>query len=514
MNREFLRELVRRKVPSLVGLYLAAGWGLLEFTDWATGRFELPVSLQDGVVVTWAVLLPLVTGMAWRWGAGGASSSARSPSPTNPVAQPASPSVAVLPFVNISGNPEDDYLSDGLSEEVINALVKVPDLRVTSRTSTFTYKGSSKDIRDIGRELNVGSVLEGSLRRSGNRIRITTQLVSVADGYHLWSDRFDREMEDVFAIEDQIAEQVARALRVVLKGQVWETRPRLRPSDIRAYEFYLRGQQFLLHPRAKSLGFAREMFDKALDVDPEYAPAWAGTAEAAALIHMYYPARKEELDDADRASRKALKLAPTLAEAHSARGLTLFLLKRPEDAEREFQEAIALDPFLFQARYFHGRACFQDGRLEEAAAEFQMAAEIREDYQAAFLAAQSSEALGRREEARTRLTEALQVVEKHMELNPDDPRAATMRAVSLCRLGRPDEGLRWAEKALEIDPDDAGVLYNVACLYSLEGKVDDAIRCLEETFERGFQNKDWFENDPDLNPLRGNPRFQSLIARI
>ena len=505
MNREFVREIARRRVPSIVGLYLAAGWGLLEFTDWATTRFDLPVSLQDWVVISWAVLLPLV---AWKWGAPNPSLPSNSSGSSKPR------SVAVLPFLNMSGNPEDDYLGDGLSEEVINALAKVPDLQVASRTSTFTYKETSKDIRSIGRELNVGSVLEGSLQRSGNRIRVTTQLVSVEDGFHLWSERFDSEMEDVFEIEDQIAEQVARALRVVLKDQAWEGRRRPHPSDIRAYEYYLRGQQFLLHPRAKSLGFAAEMFDRAIEVDPEYAPAWAGAAEAAALTHMYYPTREEKLEDADRTSQEALRLAPTFAEAHAARGLTLFLMGRSEEAEESFQKAIKLDPLLFQARYFHGRACFQDGRMEEAASEFQEANKIREDYQAAFLAAQSLEALGLTEEAHVSLKEALRVVEKHMELNPDDPRAATMRAVSLCRLGRPEEGLRWAEKALTIDPEDAGVLYNVACLYSLERKVEEAIQCLEEAFDRGFLNKEWFENDPDLEPLRDDLRFRSLMERI
>jgi adenylate cyclase len=509
MNREFLRELMGRKVPSVVGLYLATGWGLLEFTDWATGRFDLPESLETGLVVVWVVFFPLVAVLAWKWGKAGSS-----PLLSSPVGQSGSRSVAVLPFVNLSGIPGDDYLGDGLSEEVIGALVKVPDLQVASRTSTFTYKGSPKDIRTIGRELNVASVLEGSVQRSGGRIRVTTQLVSVADGYHLWSERFDREMEDVFAIEDQIAEQVARALHAVLQGQTWEGRTRLRPSDIRAYEYYLRGQQFLLQSRAKSLGYAREMFDRAIQVDPEYAPAWAGAAEASALIHMFYPTRREELGDAERASEEALKLAPELPEAHAARGLTLFLMRRSEEAEHAFDEALRLDPDLFQARYFHGRACFQDGRMEEAASEFQEAARIREDYQATFFAAQSLEAMGRVDEARSQLEEALQVVEKHMELNPDDPRAATMRAVALCRLGRPQEGLDWAEKALEIDPDDAGVRYNVACLYSLEGKVDEAIRCLEEAFEQGFRNKEWFEKDPDLEPLRADPRFQRLFERI
>lgn len=508
MRRDVFGEVLRRRVPQFVGLYLAAGWGLLEFTDWATARFGLSGFLEDGVVASWALLLPVVTSLAWRWGAPGATPFTRSllRSPVR--------SVAVLPFVNMSGDPENDYLSDGLSEEIINALAKVPDLRVASRTSAFTYKGTSKTVRAIGSELNVGSVLEGSLQRSENRIRVTTQLVDTTDGYHLWSERFDREMEDLFAIEDQIAENVARALRVILRNQKWEGVHREHPKDIRAYEYYLRGQQFLLHPRFKSLGYAKEMFDKAIEVDPHYAPAWAGAAEASALIRMYYPDRDQDLRDADRLSQKALELAPALAEAHAARGLSLFLLGRTEEAERAFQKSIELDPVLFQARYFHGRACFQDGRLEEAADEFQRASEIREDYQSAFLAAQSSEALGHADEARVRFTEALRVVEKHMELNPDDPRAATMRAVALCRLGQPGEGLRWAEKALAIDPNDAGVRYNVACLYSQEGNVEKAIGFLEEALQGGFQNKRWFENDPDLDPLRGHPRFRRLLGDL
>jgi adenylate cyclase len=498
-------------VPSVVGIYLAAGWGLLEFTDWATGRFGLTESLETALVVTWAVLLPLAVTLAWRWGKPSSPHSPASPAPAGP---PRNRSVAVLPFVNLSGRAEDEYLGDGLSEELINALANVPDLQVASRTSAFTYKGSSKDIRAIGGELNVSSVLEGSVQRSGNRIRVTTQLVNVADGYHLWSERFDREMEDVFAIEDEIAEQVARALHAILKSQAWQRRPRIQPSDIRAYEYYLRGQQFLLQSRAKSLRYAREMFARAIQVDPAYAPAWAGAAEAAALIHMFYPTLEEELEDAHETSGEALRLAPELAEAHAARGLTLFLMHRPEEAEQAFQEALRLDPDLYQARYFHGRACFQEGRLEEAAAEFQAAAMIREDYQAAFFAAQSLEALGRTEEARPLLVEALRVAEKHMELNPDDPRAATMRAVALCRLGRPEEGLHWGERALEIDPEDAGIFYNVACLYSLEGIPDKAIHCLEVALEKGFSNLEWFEKDPDLEPLREDPRFQELLERI
>jgi TolB-like protein/Flp pilus assembly protein TadD len=492
-----------------VGLYLAVGWGILEFTDWAITQWGIPDLLDNAVVLTWAVFLIPVILMAWRWGAPGATSFSRPP-----LSRAAPHSVAVLPFQNLSGNRDDDYLGDGISEEIINALAKVQGLQVAARTSALAFRGTARDIRSIGRELNVSAVLEGSVQRSGNRLRVTTQLVSVADGYHLWSERFDREMEDVFAIEDQISEQVARALKVILKDQKWQSPSRPSPADIRAYEYYLRGHQFLLHIRMKSFGYAREMFQRSLEIDPEYAPAWAGLGEALALTNMFYPDRSEELEEAKQATGEAVRLAPELAEAHAARGLTLFLSGKAEEAEEEFREAIELDPNLYQARYFRARALYQGGRLEEAVREFQEAARIREDYDASFFAAQALEALGSHEEARSQLTRALEAVEKHMELNPDDPRAATMRAVSLCRLGRPEEGLAWAERALDMDPNDPGVRYNVACLYSLEGQAEDALRCLEEALARGFSNKEWFEKDPDLDPIRSHPRFQTLMERI
>jgi len=283
-------------------------------------------------------------------------------------------------------------------------------------------------------------------------------------------------------------------------------------ADVRAYEYCIRGRQFIRQTRKASLEFACDLFSRAVAVDPRHALAHAGLAEAAALIAVYYPPDQSRVAQAERASAEALARGPDLAEAHASRGLALFLLKRGDEAARELERAIALDPTLFEPYYYYARVCFQEGRLEEAARLFREASRVREDYQAAFFAAQASEALGRREEALDRYREALGVVERHMDLNPDDPRAATMRAVALCRLGWRDEGLRWAERALSIDPRDAGVRYNVACLYALEGATDEALRALEEVVRAGFGNKEWFRRDPDLASLRDDPRFQALMA--
>ena len=285
-------------------------------------------------------------------------------------------------------------------------------------------------------------------------------------------------------------------------------------ANTRAREYYVRGREFLRQTRKTSLRFARDMFSRAIELEPGYARARAGLAEAIALMHMYYPPDESELEIADRESAHALRQRPDLAEAHAARGLSLFLLKRFEESRAQLQRAIELDALLFEAYYYAARACFQQGQLEDSLGFFRAATNVREDYQASFFVGQALEALGRADEAIGAYREALAVAERHMELNPDDPRAATMRAVSLCRVGQQTEGLHWAEQALALDPRDAGVRYNVACLYALEGALDKALACLDEVVRAGFGNRAWIEKDPDLASLRGHPRFQQLIAKM
>jgi len=421
-------------------------------------------------------------------------------------------SLAVLPFANPGGLPEDDALSEGITDEIIAALSRVEGLRVASRTSAFAFKDKSLDARSIAAQLHVSSLLEGSVRRAGRQLRVSVQLVGAREGYLLWGERYDRDLSDVFAIEDDIAQSVARALRVILR----EAGPAVRAptADLRAYEYYLRGRQYFRQSRRKSLEFAREMFQRATATDPQFALAWAGVADCCSLLQMYYPGTQTDLPLADAASARALELAPDLAEAHGARGFALWRLKRREEAKAELETAMRLDPAHFESRYFYARLQFQEGKLAEAAELFEAAARAREDYQARFFAAQSYAALGRKAEAEAGYRRALHVVQQHLELNPDDPRAATMCAVCLCRLGRRGEGVTWAERARSIDPDDAGVAYNVACLYALEGVTDKALEALEQALRAGFGDRSWIANDPDLAPLRDHPRYQELVGSL
>ncbi len=428
---------------------------------------------------------------------------------------PAVKSIAVLPFADMSPDKDQDYFCEGIAEEIINALTKIDALRVASRSSAFAFKGKNQDIRKVGELLSVGTLLEGSVRKAGPRIRITAQLINVTDGYHLWSERYDRDLEDVFAVQDEIAENIVRALRVVLTEDEKRAIEKPRTENVEAYEYYLRGRQFVHHLREKGLQFARRMFTRAIEIDPGYARAYAGIADCSSQLYRYFDASAANLEQADSASRKALELAPDLAEAHAARGLALTISGQHEEANREFETAIRLDPKLYEGYFHYGNGRFAEGKLEEAARLFEQASAVRpEDYQAPSLGAMCYAALGRPAEAEAGFRKTVRNAERHVEFNPEDARALYLGAIGWCRLGQREKGLEWGDRALALDPDDAAVLYNVACLNAVEGRVERAVDVLEQAVRNGFGHREWLEHDYDLDSLRGEPRFQALLQRM
>ena len=423
----------------------------------------------------------------------------------------AAKSVAVLPFTNMSADAENEYFTDGMAEEIINALTKIQSLRVTSRTSSFSFKGKNEDIGEIGKKLKVSTVLEGSVRKMGNRLRITAQLVNVADGSNLWSEKYDREIEDIFAIQDDISQAIVKALRVILTEGEKKQIEKARTENVQAYDYYLRGRQYFHQLRRKSLEYARQMFNKAIEIDRDYARAYAGVADSCSMLYTYFDAREFNLRQADIASHKALELEPELAEAHVARGLAVSLSKRFDEAEQEFETAMKLDPKLFEAPYWYGRALQSAGRFQEAVKMFERASTLRpEDYQAPGFLAQAYGSLGMTEERDAGLRRALKLMEDRLELNPDDARAANLAAAFLARLGDLSKAVEYADRSLAIDPEDPMLLYNVACTYVALKRVDDAMNCLERAVDKGFGHKEWIDHDPDLDPLRDNLRFQAL----
>jgi serine/threonine protein kinase/Tfp pilus assembly protein PilF len=444
-----------------------------------------------------------------------ASSSVTTPTDTQTLPQQtvsSAKSVAVLPFSNMSTDAENEYFADGMAEEIINALSKIQSLRVASRTVSFALKGKNEDLADVGRKLHVSTVLDGSVRRMGNRVRITAQLVNVADGYQLWSDRYDREMEDIFAIQDDISQAIVKALRVILSEDEKKAIEKARTVNVQAYEYYLRGRQFFHQLRRKSLEYARQMFNRAIEIDPEYALAHAGVADCCSMLYMYFDARELNLRQADLASRKALELEPELAEAHVARGLAVSLSKGYDEAEREFEAAMRLDPKLFEAPYFFGRARLSQGQPVEAAKLFERASSLRaEDFQSVQFLAQAYTSRGMDTDAQNSYRRAVQLIDERLELNPDDARALILGAGALASLGEQTKALDFVGRALAVDPDDPGILYNIACAYASLEKPEDAISALERAVDKGYAHKEWMENDPDLEPIRSLPRYQALL---
>jgi non-specific serine/threonine protein kinase len=426
------------------------------------------------------------------------------------------PSVAVLPFADMSPEKDQDYFCEGIAEELINGLGRIENLRVASRTSSFQFKGKASDVREIGKRLEVSTILEGSVRKAGSQLRVTAQLVNVEDGYRLWSDRYDREMKDIFAIQDEIAESIVAALELKLSPKERRALQNVATRDVEAYDYYLRGRKFFYQMNEKSFRFARQMYEKAIEIDSSYALAYAGLADACSFLYQYADSSESNLVDADEASRKALELDPDLAEAHASRGLSLSLGKNFDEAAVELEAAARLNPRLFEAYYFHARNCAQQGQHEKAAELFAKASEVRpEDYQCPAFVVQSLVGAGASPE---RIVEAakrsIEIIERHVELNPDDARALYLGATSQIRIGQRERGLEWGRRALAIDPGDPMILYNVACVFSQGGEVEQALRMLERAVEHGFGHKAWIENDSDFDPLRKDPRFGELLAKM
>jgi non-specific serine/threonine protein kinase len=424
-------------------------------------------------------------------------------------------SVAVLYFENMSESKEDAYFRDGMTEEIITEIAKIKELRVFPRTSVLSFKDKLATAPQIGRQLNALYVLEGSLRRAANRIRITARLVETRTGHAVWAERYDRNLEDVFAIQDEIAENIARALKVMLTEQEKAEIEKRPTSDVQAYDYYLRGMQFFHTFSRKGFEYARQMFERAIEIDSRYARAHAGLADCSSLLHWWWDASESNRRMSDEGSRKALDYDPDLAEAHVARGLSLTLQEQYEEAEEQFETAIRLDPTLFEAYYLYARACFVQKKLEKAVELYEKASAARpEDYQSVTLLASVYTGMGRNEEARSTFQKSVRAAEKHLELHPDDARALYLGANALCRLGESPRALEWAERALAMDSAEVSILYNVGCVYALVGKTDEALDCLEKALDNGFSQIEWIENDPDLDELRELDRFSALLKRL
>jgi TolB-like protein/Flp pilus assembly protein TadD len=420
------------------------------------------------------------------------------------------PSIAVLPFVDMSPEKDQDHFCEGMAEEIINSLARIGGVHVASRTASFQFKDEAVDIDVIGERLNVNTVLEGSVRKAGSQLRVTAQLIKVEDGYHLWSEGFDRDLKDVFRIQKEIAESVAKQLTLTpSEEQAIENKP---TENIEAYEFYLRGRRYFYQLGKQGWEQARESFSRAIELDPDYALAYAGLADCFSFLYMYAESSATNRLQAETNSRLALQLAPDVAQVHASRGLALSHSKQHENAEMAFKKAIELDPKQFDAYYFYGRDAFTQGDLEKAAGLFEQAAVVRpDDYQALALLAQVYRALGMEKERTEARRKTLEAIEKRLQNTPDDSRALCFGSLNLLEAGQTEKGRQWLTRAEESDPEDALNLYNVGCVYANIDEIEKAIDCLEQSVNKGMAQMDWIKHDTDLDNLREHPRFKALL---
>lgn len=431
---------------------------------------------------------------------------------TDPASASGKPSVAVLPFLNMSNDPEQEFFADGITEDIITDLSKVSALFVVGRNSVFTYKGKATKLQDAARELGVRFLIEGSVRKAGQRVRVTAQLIDGRDGGHLWAERYDRDLTDIFAVQDEITQAIVDQLKVKLLPVERQAIGEAPTRSVEAYTHCLRGRQ-LFHLGTKvSLSAARALFVRAIEFDPLYAQAHAGLADCDSRLRSKHGGTAP-IEQILATLDKALSINPHLAEAHAARGFALMVADRRVDAESSFKTALSLDPKCHEAHYHYADFCVTGGDFAGAARHYVRALELEpDDYLSPVLLLNVLRTLGRMEDAREYARLGIGRAENALKLHPEDSKPAQMVAAALATLGQREQAMEWLGRALAIDPDDNSARYNAACVYSQVGEIDRAIDLLEIYLGQvGPDLKRWFKNDSDLDPIRGHPRYGKLL---
>lgn len=423
------------------------------------------------------------------------------------------PSIAVLPFEDLSENGDHTYFCDSLAEEILDVLRKVPNIRVASRVAAFNLRKEQADFRNVGNKLNVQLALKGSCRKWAGKLVLEVQLIDASDGSVRWSRQYDRPLEDIFEIQEDIERSVMKVLNVKKPERFFTPR---QDVSIKAYDLYLHGLSCFAGHTTQDNVYARQLFKQAIDLGPDFGRAWAALAYTYGYSYMYFNATDVNLAEAKRTSKKALKLIPDRAESHVPYGIACCMDQNYTKAAEEFEKAIELDPKSFRAWYFFGRAKVHEGDLERALKLFERASTIRsEDFQSVLLQAQLYTSLGLKDKAIEVTREGIERVRGMLALNPKDNRALNMGSFALLRLGQTPEAVKWMAKSLKNAPMDSIIQYNGACFFSLAGDVEMALDRLEHCLIKvGNISREWLEHDSDIDNIRNHPRYTEIIKNF
>jgi len=420
-------------------------------------------------------------------------------------------SVAVLYFENQSGAKEDEYFRDGITEDIVTELSKIAQLEIFPRSEMLAFRDKPVTAQHVGQQLGAAYVLEGSIRRAGNRVRITAQLVEASTRHSVWAERYDRQLEDVFAIQEEIARSIAQALRITLTPQEEKTIARKPTENPQAYDFYLRGRSYT---RRENMDYGLQMFEQAIQLDQNFALAHAGIAHLCGLIYEIREQNPKWIERGQAACDRATALAPDLPEVLVAHARICFAQKRYNEAALLAWRAIERKPDCEGSWNILGRAYFASGRYEEAAALTERALEANgDDYNTYPPYANVLERLGRKKEAEHLRERLIKVLRQQLELVPDDVRARILLANQLANHEQDaDESIRHLQTAVALRPGDPNTLFNAACTYGVLGKKAEALETIKKCFAAGFANSDWAAKDPDLDCLHDDPEFKHLVG--
>ncbi len=420
-------------------------------------------------------------------------------------------SIAVLYFENLSGVKEDEYLRDGITEDITTELSKIKGLKTFSRAMVLAYRDKPVTAGQVGKEMGAAYVLAGSLRRAGVRLRINAQLVDAATDFPLWSERYDREMKDVFEVQDEIAQKIAAALRITLspsEQQALSARP---TEDLQAYDLYLRGRNYARRIGRQDLQFALQMYENAVAIDPDFSLAHAGLANVCAQYYYHFERQQQWIDRAIAATQKASIKGHDEPEIQVARAWVTFAEGRYDEAAEQIKLALTRNPDLDGGYYLLGRSLFAAGRYQDIVDVMEDAlAHAGENYNTTVPIHNALGALGKKDALMNFLHREIVVFETHLKKVPEDARARVLLAGDYAALGRFEDATREANMATVLRPDDSMILYNTACVFCAMNNGIDAMISLKKAWESGYKDSTWTRQDPDLAMLHGVPEFERL----